>query len=1329
MKLAKFLLIFLFLSPEYLLAQTASRIETRVGIGNSSNNNGVAVADIDRDNDLDLFVVTRQNPNQSNTDIDSRLFLNNGNGTFTDISSSSGIQTSHDYSETVISWDFGLKTGASWGDFDNDGFPDLFLTNRYHLQLYKNNGNGTFTDITPASGINFSNNCYAVGATWSDYNNDSFLDLYITNWGSECGNIFYENNGNGTFTEKTQELGLQSAYLHGWMTIPIDINQDGWMDLYLANDYKDPNELFINNAGLGFSENASDYGLTNFDRDGMGIAVGDHNKDGNLEIFICNIDENSFYTSTGNNLYTDVSVEMNVHKLGWAWAAQFTDFDHDTDEDLFVTNGFLLETVNHFMKNSFSSGEPGFSDSNFEFGISEETESYGLVVFDYDNDGDNEILVSNVHKPLALYDNPTVDLAVPGQENWVKFRLEGTESNRDAVGSIVEIELNTGITLARYHHGSSFMGQSQQPVHFGLSDADQITSLTIKWPSGLIDTYTDLEPNKHYQITENTGISLLDIQSNKKVGCIDPNACNFDPEATIDNGSCNYLLPGNITGNSNPLSLSTESYSYPPQDGSSYEWAVENGIIIDGQGSENILVKWDIATSGRISVVEMRECVSSPAALEINFNLDTENDYTVARLWNEALLEAIRADFARPTVHARNLFHTSIAMYDAWAVFDENAETYLLGNRVHNYINDFEGFETSIELEEARNMAISYAAYQLLSHRFENSPGHEESQQRFDYLMELLGYDPGYDQSYYQLGNPAALGNYIAESIIEYGLIDGSGESMDYSNEYYEPVNPPLAVEFEGWTGLIDPNRWQPLQLRVFVDQSGNVISDSSPEFQSPEWGNVTPFSLKASQSTTYLREGNPYKVYFDPGAPPQLDTLTNTSSSDNYLWNFALVSIWGSHLDHTDGVMWDISPKGIGNLKIEDFPTDFNDFPDFYDMTGGGDNSPGRIINPITNEAYESQLVPRGDYARVLAEFWADGPDSETPPGHWFTILNYIKEHPQLEKRIGGNGSVLDNLEWDIKSYFILGGAMHDAAVAAWGVKGWYDYIRPVSAIRYMAERGQNSDPGLPNYDPGGITLVPGYIELIEEGDALANGNENVGKIKLYSWKGPKYIGDPSTDEAGVGWILANEWWPYQRPSFVTPPFAGYVSGHSTYSRAAAEILTLLTGSEYFPGGLGEFEARQNEFLVFEEGPSQDVVLQWATYRDAADQCSLSRIWGGIHPPADDIPGRIIGEKVGIQAFDYALRYFDGKVLSVNGPQEKFTFYPNPVNSNEEITVRLSGSLQMVGLFTSDGRLISRITPQKTTRSNSSVIRLPVLQRGIYILKIDGQGRKLIVR
>jgi len=157
---------------------------------------------------------------------------------------------------------------------------------------------------------------------------------------------------------------------------------------------------------------------------------------------------------------------------------------------------------------------------------------------------------------------------------------------------------------------------------------------------------------------------------------------------------------------------------------------------------------------------------------------------------------------------------------------------------------------------------------------------------------------------------------------------------------------------------------------------------------------------------------------------------------------------------------------------------------------------------------AYTPQMVKKSDYARVLAEFWADGPDSETPPGHWFTILNYVSDHPETVKKFGGQGSVLSDLEWDVKSYLVLGGAMHDSAVNIWGIKGYYDYVRPISAIRYMASNGQSTDNTLPSFDSHGLPLIPGLIEVIATGDELAGDNNiNVGKIKVKSWKGPDFI------------------------------------------------------------------------------------------------------------------------------------------------------------------------------------------------------------------------------
>lgn len=698
--------------------------------------------------------------------------------------------------------------------------------------------------------------------------------------------------------------------------------------------------------------------------------------------------------------------------------------------------------------------------------------------------------------------------------------------------------------------------------------------------------------------------------------------------------------------------------------------------------------------------------------------------HSVARRWNEALLVAVRNDFARPTVHARNLFHVSAAMYDAWAAYDDQADPYLLGNTIDGYFCAFTGIAAPVDIKAAREKAISFAAYRLLSYRFRNSPGVINSQAGFDGLMAALGYDVSITSTAYESGDPAALGNYIAQTFIDFGLQDEANEQNDYANLFYEPVNPPLFPFFNGNSDILDPNRWQPLSLNVFVDQAGHVTPFNTPDFLSPEWGAVTPFALGEADQAVYTRDGHSYYVYHDPGAPPYIDLSAPTGLSDDYKWGFALVAAWSSHLDPTDGVLWDISPASIGNNPP--LPTTQAGLRSFYDLEQGGDLSRGRSVNPHTGQPYAPQIVPRGDYARVLAEFWADGPDSETPPGHWFTILNYVNDHPDLEKRFRGEGPILDDLEWDVKSYFALGGAMHDAAITAWGVKGWYDYIRPVSAIRYMAEQGQSSDANQPGYTAGGMPLIPGYAEIITAGDPLVGPNgERIGEVKVKAWRGPDYISDPDTDEAGVDWVPAKAWWPYQRPTFITPPFAGYVSGHSTYSRAAAEVLTLFTGDEYFPGGVGEFHAPKNEFLVFEEGPSVDVTLQWATYRDASDQCSLSRIWGGIHPPADDMPGRLMGEQLGVDAFLLAERYFSGEArtgpVATTAPGAPAVIaYPNPVCSGTTVHIALNRPAASPVVATLYNMLGQAVHTQRLINPSSINLNTASLTSGIYIMRVS---------
>jgi hypothetical protein len=699
-------------------------------------------------------------------------------------------------------------------------------------------------------------------------------------------------------------------------------------------------------------------------------------------------------------------------------------------------------------------------------------------------------------------------------------------------------------------------------------------------------------------------------------------------------------------------------------------------------------------------------------------------DHSVARQWNEEMLDAIRNDFARPVVHARNLYHTSAAMYDAWALVNKKGSTALMGTVQA-------GFDLPINhwlIEEfpdpviASNEAVSYAAYRMLHHRYSTSPGADSSIPSFNALMFELGYDTTYVATDYLNGRPADLGNYIAEQIIAFGMQDGSNEAGDYANlTYPEAVNRPLQfTNVFSIFSVINPNHWQTLQFPgTIIDQSGNVLGNALLPFLGAEWGRVTPFSLTAEHRTDPTPE-NPIRgnspVYYDPGPPP-VYIAGRPDTFDMYRWGFELVLKWSSHLDPSDGVMWDISPGARGNFQGE-YPTDFADYPEFYrEHEGGTFGANGHSLNPATGQPYPPNVVPRGDYTRVLAEFWADGPASETPPGHWFSILNTVMDHPEFEYDFGGT-ELMDTLEYDLKAYLTLGGAMHDAAIVAWSIKGKYDYARPITGIRWMAKNGQASEPDDPNYQFYGLRYDTGYIERFNPGIDVLENSTTLALTKVRSWIGPQAIENPDVDVAGVGWINPALWMPYQRATFVTPNFAGYISGHSTYSSAAASVLEFITGSAYFPGGVGEFVAEKDSFLVFERGPSVDVVLQWATYRDASDQTSLSRIWGGIHPPADDVPGRIIGMSIGEDAFITAREIFAEELTATNDQEvtTQVKTYPNPARRGQEITLELSANPQgqELRIYDVNGRVVGALN------ATSQTVYVPTtdLAKGMYFVK-----------
>ena len=613
---------------------------------------------------------------------------------------------------------------------------------------------------------------------------------------------------------------------------------------------------------------------------------------------------------------------------------------------------------------------------------------------------------------------------------------------------------------------------------------------------------------------------------------------------------------------------------------------------------------------------------------------------SIARVWNEHALAAIRADTPHPPAQARNYFSLSVCMYDAWAAYDPTAVGYV-----------YRAKHTAANIASARSNAISHAAFRMLCERHVYSRTASNTLVLDTNLMVSLGFNP----SNFSLdtNTPVGVGNAVYAAVSAWFINDGSRQTngTPYKPAFpslipvaypdypvgdplcYVYTNPALATDrpgvCDGGPGgttpqcLLDVNRWQRLFIVGGVDQNGFPNPGPYQNYLGAQWLGVRPFSLMRT---------DPTKPWIDPGPPPYFGGATHAQ----FVSEIVACITADSHLTPDDGVMIDISPGVHGNNSLN-YVGDYGN-GNFKIFDGHGYTN-----NPVTGQPYAPNVVKRGDYARILAEFWADGPNSETPPGHWNVLANYVADHPLLVKKIGGVGDPVDDLEWDVKMYFALNSAVHDAACAAWGAKRAYDARRPMSAIRFMSLLGQSSSPGLPLYHPNGLPLITNLIELVTSSSVASGRHAGLtrGKIALRAWPGAPT--NPAT-YSGVRWIHGDAWGTYQRPTFVTPPFPGYISGHSTFSRSAAEVLTELTGSPYFPGGLGIYSGYT---LGFEHGPSVPLTLQWATYYDAADEAGISRIWGGIHPPIDNLVGRQAGSQVGKGVWALAKRYWDGSIIN----------------------------------------------------------------------------------
>ncbi len=575
----RIILIILYLiltCPNRIAAQEFQRAEGLAGLDHVTTNNGVALADYDRDGDLDIFFVGFWGFDPDDETTWNRLLRNSGDGTFEDVTIEAGFDVQ--FVNTDLAATLGEKMAAAWGDYDNDGFPDLFLSNSREDQLYHNQGDGTFIDVTDVAGEAGCHECYTSGGLWWDHDRDGDLDLYVSDL--KGPNRMFENNGDGTFDDVTEWFGLGGSGVT-WASVVLDVGKDGFLDLYNANDTQE-NQFFENRSGIHYNEASRAYRV-NDEGAGMGITVGDYNNDGFFDIYVTNIfnhHPNPLYKNTGNRRFEDVAVTMGVDNAGWGWGTKFFDYDHDGDEDLYVVTGVVskqyidgveqVDEPNYFFKNLLIEGSEEFQNWSVESGANGEARGRGLETIDFDNDGDLDLLVANVGQPPYLYQNQTINGTQPASKNWVQIKLEGTISNRDAIGTEVKVTAD-GQSYYRWHHGTGFFCQSLAPVHVGLGAATIIDEIQVIWPNGRREIVYDVPVNQTLTLREGEQDVVTSLEEEIPVFSTNRLSGNYpNPFSNSTTFRFNFGQAG---------SLDIKIYSLAGQLVSSLEKHVANGTI------------------------------------------------------------------------------------------------------------------------------------------------------------------------------------------------------------------------------------------------------------------------------------------------------------------------------------------------------------------------------------------------------------------------------------------------------------------------------------------------------------------------------------------------------------------------------------------------------------------------------------------------------------------------------------------------------------------------------------------------------------------------------
>jgi hypothetical protein len=499
-----------------------------------SMSGGVAVFDYDNDGLPDIFFVNSLTVDlvKSGGKTRSALYHNNGDGTFADVTGRAGVG------------DIGWGMGAAAGDYNNDGYDDLYVTCLGANHLLKNSGDGTFTDVTAKAGV--SDPRWSTGAAFVDYDNDGKLDLFVSNYvdfdinhlpefgkGRSCqykgvavqcgprglpgaGDSLYHNNGDGTFADVSKKAGVSDpGGFYGMSVICSDFDDDGLVDIYVAND-STPNFLYHNNgdgtfkeigfvSGAAVNENGSEQGS-------MGVTLGDYDHDGRLDLFVTNFaDEyNTLYHANSRNSFADFSYKANVAAVSLpyvGWGAEFFDYDNDGWADLFVANGHVYPQLENYRQRKFvhhNNRDGTFTEVSEQLGaaLAEKRVGRGVAVGDMDNDGDLDLVVGDLDGAPQLLRNDGGNA-----NNSVLIKTVGVKSNRDGIGARVKVVSGDLVQTGEVHSGGSYISQGDLRLHFGLEKRTKIDLIEVRWPGGAVDKINGAGVNRILTVEEGRGLT------------------------------------------------------------------------------------------------------------------------------------------------------------------------------------------------------------------------------------------------------------------------------------------------------------------------------------------------------------------------------------------------------------------------------------------------------------------------------------------------------------------------------------------------------------------------------------------------------------------------------------------------------------------------------------------------------------------------------------------------------------------------------------------------------------------------------------------------------